>query len=566
MQSHTTETIGAVTVVCTSRTGPLTGHAMMVTDVRTATRAYGVTGDGYAPGGTFVTGGRAVPADSDPDLWLTLRIAATTSHADVTETAGGWTPRGDPMDAALTVAARKAGIERSDMLFRASEIATLPYSVRRGLMATFHRGLHGGTLTACVKGAPDRVLALCSHMQSDGARVPLDDVARASVLTANRLMATRGLRVIALARGNVDRPQEEGLANLTFAGLIGLSDPPAPGAAEAIEAFRQAGVRTVMLTGDQRETAAATAGELGLEHGSPAVLDGPELERMPDVDLRERLGRVNVFSRVTPQAVRRIVNGLRMRGEVVMMVGQRVTQAATLRSGTASAPAWRSATALDEVVSAIRQGRVYIDNVRKLVFYIVSCGLAGTLLFLGAGGFGWKMPVAHAVWLALVTAVFPALALKAEPAQPDVMQRPPRTLRAALMSPAYVRAIVVYAAFLTVATLLVVGWSRAAGIPAERAMTMNIMALGHAQLLHLGNARDRAPVLSPARAFANGPALFAVGLALTLQVMTVMAAPLREWLHLAPLAPIDWAVVAVAGVLPAIAGQLLKGTHRARMV
>jgi Ca2+-transporting ATPase len=364
----------------------------------------------------------------------------------------------------------------------------------------------------------------------------------------------------------VDRPQEDALANLTFAGLIGIADPPAPGAAEAIEVFRQAGVRTVMLTGDQRETAAAAAGELGLEHGSPSVLDGTELERMPDVDLRERLARVNVFSRVTPQAVRRIVNGLRMRGEVVMMVGQPVTQAATLRPGVIAVPAWRSASGLDEVLTAIRAGRVYIDNIHKLVFYIVSCGLAGTLLFLGAGGFGWKMPVAHAVWLALVTAVFPALALKAEPAQPDVMRRPPHTLRAALLSPAFVQAVVVYAAFLTVATLLVVGWSRAAGIPAERALTMNFMALGLAQLLHLGNARDRGPVLRPARAFANAPALLAVGLALTLQVATVAAAPLREWLQLAILTPMDWAVVAAAGVLPALAGQFLKGIHRVRAV
>jgi len=217
-------------------------------------------------------------------------------------------------------------------------------------------------------------------------------------------------------------------------------------------------------------------------------------------------------------------------------------------------------------VSAIRQGRVYIDNVRKLVFYIVSCGLAGTLLFLGAGGFGWRMPVSHAIWLALVTAVLPALALKVEPAQPDVMRRPPRTLRAALLSPAFVQAVVVYAALLTVATLLVVGWSRAMGIPAERAVTMNFMALGFAQLLHLGNARDRASVLSPARAFANGPALLAVALVLTLQVLTVTAAPLREWLRLTPLAAIDWVVVAAAGVLPALAGQLLKVTHRGRVV
>jgi Ca2+-transporting ATPase len=238
------------------------------------------------------------------------------------------------------------------------------------------------------------------------------------------------------------------------------------------------------------------------------------------------------------------VAGLEARGEVVAMVEDN--------------------RALEALGAAIQEGRVVQDNIRKFVFYLFSCGLAGTLLFVGAAVSGWPVPMlmAQALWLSLVTAAFPALALTAEPAQPDVMHRPPRSLRAALSSPTFFRAILFYATLLAAATLFVVAWSRYAGIPAGRAITMNFMALALAQLLHLGNARDSGPVLSAKRATANAFALTAVGVALALQVLAVGTAPLRHVLHLEPLTSGDWVVVVLAGLMPAVAGQVLKSFRR----
>jgi Ca2+-transporting ATPase len=471
------------------------------------------------------------------------------------------------MEAALVVAARKAGIERADILDRAPEIGDVPFTDARRLMATFHRQPVGESVLACVKGAPDRVLPLCRRVRVDGVEGPLDEAFRASILGANHLMAIRGLRVIAVASGPVAAADELALAALTFDGLIGIADPPVPGAPEAVEAFRQAGVRTVMVTGDQQEAAVAAAGELGIDYSALKVLDGSEVDALADEALRDRLADVNVFSRVGPGGKRRIVAGLQARGEVVAVLGGGAADAAALEAaGVGAVTQAGKGRPLDALGDAIQEGRTVLDNVRKFVFYVLSCGLAGTMLLAGAIAAGWpvRLLVVQALWLSLVTAVLPALALAAEPPQPDVMQRPPRHLRAALASPAFLRAVFFYAALLGGATLLVVGWSRYAGVPAGRAITMNFMALALAQVFHLGNARDTRPVIRLKRVLANRFALGAVGLVIALQVLAVTAPPLRQLLHLEPLGRTEWLVVIVAGLIPAVAGQAVKALRSGR--
>jgi Ca2+-transporting ATPase len=565
MQLQTAEALGGVTVVCADKTGALTGESMMVTDVRTATRAYGVTGEAYEPKGSFVLAGRTVRAADDPDLLFALRTAALANRSEVGWSERGWQPVGDRMEAALVVAARKAGIERTDILDRAPEIGDVPFTDARRLMATFHRQAVGESVLACVKGAPDRVLPLCRRVRVDGVERPLDDAFRASIIGANHLMAIRGLRVIAVASGPVVAADELALAALTFDGLIGIADPPVPGAPEAVEALRRAGVRTVMVTGDQQEAAVAAAGELGIDYSALKVLDGPEVDALADEALRDRLADVNVFSRVGPRGKRRIVAGLQARGEVVAVLGRGgapAVEAAGVSVGTQAG----KGRPLDALGEAIQEGRTVLDNVRKFVLYVLSCGLAGTMLLAGAIAAGWpvRLLVVQALWLSLVTAVLPALALAAEPPQPDVMQRPPRDLRAALASPAFLRAIFFYAALLGGATLLVVGWSWYADVPAGRAITMNFMALALAQVFHLGNARDTRPVIRLRRILANRFALGAVGLVIALQVLAVTAPPLRQLLHLEPLGRTEWLVVIGAGLIPAVAGQAVKALRSGR--
>lgn len=567
MQLRTAETLGGVTVICASKAGALAGDAMMVTDVRTATRAYGVTGDGYAPTGSFVRERRTVTPAAEPDLLFALRTAALANRSGAVWSEQGWRALGDPLEAALVVAARKAGIERADIVSRAPEIHALPFTAARGMMATFHRQPADNLVLACVKGNPDRVLPLCRGVRVGGAEAPFDQTILAGLLNANHLLAIRGLTVIAVASGTVDGADESALNGLTLDGLIGVMAPPAAGAPEAIEAFRQAGVRTVLLTADQRETAVAAAGELGIDYSPLKVLDGREVDALDDEALCERVADVNVFSRVGPEAKRRIVAGFQARGEVVAVVGDTVGDVDALQVADvhlATAPSGRRP--LEVLTQAILEGRVYVDNIQKFVFYLFSCGLAGTLLLAGAAAAGWPVALLaiQALWLSLVTAVFPALALAAEPPQPDVMQRPPRNLRAALLSRSFVRAIIVYGLLMAAATLLVVAWSWSVGVDAGHAVTMNFMALALAQLLHLGNARDLRPVVTPRRAFANRFALLAVGVVVVLQVLAVTTEPLRWLLHLEPLAAAEWLVVIVAGLIPAVAGQVFKTLRRGK--
>src|SRR5918994_2633502 len=252
---------------------------------------------------------------------VALRIGALVNRADAMRSPNGWIARGDPTEAALIVAARKAGIERHAAIDRLPEVGEVPFSSERKLMATFHRT--GDGLEAYVKGAPQRVLDTCT----------LDETAREAVLAQNREMAARGLRVLGLSFGRVTDLDESALTGLTFGGLIGMIDPAAPGVKDTIQRFRAAGVSTVMVTGDQRLTAEAVARDLGLadEMQAGASIDGRELERLPDDELGERLPRIAVFSRISPEAKLRFVKDYQRRGEIVAMLGDGVNDAAALR-------------------------------------------------------------------------------------------------------------------------------------------------------------------------------------------------------------------------------------------
>ena len=570
------ETLGSVTVICTDKTGTLTAAAMEVTSLRTATREITVTGCGYAPEGAFVVEGRDILAAEDPDLLAMLRVCALANRADAVRTQTGWIARGDPTEAALVVVARKAGVERTDLVSSLPEVGEVPFSSRRQLMATFHRD--GTRTVAFVKGAPQRVLDLCGFVLTNGSARPMSAGERLSLLDANRQMALAGRRVLALAFGDVAVAEEAALTNLVFAGLAGMHDPPAPGVKEAIRTFGAAGVRTVMITGDQSGTAMAIARELGLASADSLALEGSEIDRLSDEALAGRLRDASVFSRVSPEAKLRVVSGYQRNGEIVAMLGDGVNDAAALKKadvgvtmGGRGTDAAREAAAVvlqddrfETIGVAIEEGRVVFDNIRKFVFYLFSCNLAEIVVLLGAGLAGMPPPLLpiQILWLNLVTDTFPALALAAEPAVDDVMRRPPRDPRSDILSPAFMRSTAFYGVLIATPVFLVMWWSAAASVPRDRAMTMSFMVLSLAQLLHLGNARDDRPVVRPRRVIANLAALIAVAFSLALQVITVLSPSLRGLLHLTPLTASDWIVVSVASLVPAVVGQTLKGLRR----
>jgi Ca2+-transporting ATPase len=552
------ESLGSTTVVCTDKTRTLTSGKMTVVRV-------------WSSRGEAALG---QPAAESAGILQPLLEAATLASrpapesrrpADSTSTAVG-----DPVDLAMFHAAEAVGIDRSRLTAERPKVGELPFSSERKLMASFHR--IGDATVAYVKGAPRAVLAISGKVSGADGEHALDEARRSEILEANNGMARDGLRVLAVASGTVSDTTESSLANLTFLGLLGLEDPPAESVLETIGRLRSAGLRTVMLTGDQRLTAEAIGRRLGLLDREQRAIDGRELDRMSSEELAAAIGQVAAFSRITPEHKLRIVQGLRARHEIVAMLGDGVNDAAALKQadvgvamGIRGTDVAKQAASIvlrddrfDTIAAAVEEGRIIFDNIRKFVFYLFSCNVAEILVLLCAGLAGLPLPLLplQLLWLNLVTDTFPALALAMEPAETDVMARPPRRPDEAILSGPFLTTIFVYAALITISTLSAFLW--ALETSAAHATTVAFMTLAFAQTAHLGNARSERIVLHPGPATANPFALAGAGISIALQLAAALVPPLASLLHVTPLGGADWAVIVGFALVPAVVGQGIK--------
>ncbi|MDQ3171762.1 MAG: cation-transporting P-type ATPase [Acidobacteriota bacterium] len=502
------ETLGSTTVVCTDKTLTLTTGEM------TLTRLW--------------FDGRAMRPEDAPRALMEIGVLASTAD--------------DPLDHAILVAGERSGIVRAQLDRDRPARGAISFTSARKFVASFHE--HRG-ITAYIKGAPERLLELSETVAGETGPRVLDETAHRAITEANAAMASQGLRVLAFATKPVARANEAALTGLTFEGLAGFIDPPAEGVKEAIATLTRAGLRTIMITGDQRLTAEAIARELGVDE---------------------------VHSRVSPEDKLHIVERLQEAGEIVAMLGDGVNDAAALkradvgvamgRRGTDVAKEAAAIVLQDDrfgtVAAAVEEGRVIYANIRKFVFYLFSCNLAEVLVLLLAGVAGLPLPLLplQILWLNMLTDTFPALALAVEPSDTDVMLQPPRNPREAILSGAFLMGVAFYAGLITVATLGAFVW--ALGAAPDRATTVAFMTLAFAQIFHLGNARSAGAVLRPASITANGWALAGAGVAITLQMVALLYAPLRNVLHLVPLEARDWLVVVACAAMPAIVGQTIK--------
>lgn len=558
------ESLGSVTVVCTDKTGTLTAGEMVATRLWVGGTEHQITGTGYAPGGEIT------PPLTDGARHA-VEAAVLAGRGDAVEEGTGWVAHGDPTDVALLVLGRRVGVRRSDLHTRWPEVGDVPFTSHLRLMATFHRETAGAAdaVRAAVKGAPQAILDRCSHwMGPEGTPLPLTSETRATIDAVNATYASDGLRVIAMAEARGVDATESALHDLTFLGLAGLIDPPADGVRDTIARFREAGIRTVMITGDQALTARAIGLDLGVITEDDTVVTGQTVDAWSDQALRDALPSVGAYSRVSPDAKLRIVAGLQAHGEIVAVLGDGVNDAAALKQADVGVAMGQRGTdvardAADVVLqddwfptigAAIEEGRVIYDNIRKFVFYLFSCNLAEIFVLLVAGAFGAApLTAIQILWLNLVTDTFPALALAMEPAEPGVMTRRPRDPQAALLTRNFLQSITTHATLLAAVTLGAFVWARATH-PAE-ASTVAFMTLALAQLFHLGTARSHDPVLAPTRIVANPWALGAVALVVALQVVSVSAEPLQRVLRTESLSVVAWAVTIAFAAVPAIAAQ-----------
>jgi len=549
------EALGSTTVVCTDKTRTLTSGAMTVVEVWARGRRVDLS--------------KLDDSDTPRQAVEALLLAAALASREQAGREDGDAPIGDPVDRAALDAAARAGIERTAWVAEHPERGVLPFSSERQLRASFHEA-EGGTV-AFVKGAPRRIVELCGSVAMPDGGTALDAEGRERLLDANEELAGRGLRVLAVAHGRVDGTDEKSLRDLTCLGFIGMLDPPAQGVPETIRALDAAGLRTIMLTGDQRLTAQAIGRQLGLPVDA-GVLDGRDVDRLSEDALRERVASASVFSRISPEHKLRIVEALQSRGEIVAMLGDGVNDAPALKRadvgvamGQRGTDVAREAASIvlqddrfETIAAAVEEGRVIYDNIRKFVFYLFSCNVAEVLVLLLAGLAGYPHPLRplQILWLNMVTDTIPALALAMEPADREVMRRPPRPPGEALLSRRFLGSIALYGSFITVVTLIAFLWTLDRGV--DHARTVAFMTLALAQIFHLGNARSVGPVIAPARAFANRYALAAVATSIALQAIALGVGPVATVLHVTALGQSDYFLIGGLAILPAIAGQAIK--------
>ncbi len=556
------ETLGSVTVICTDKTGTLTTGHMQVVRVEGLTFALDVAWEG--------DDARLESADRGAgELEATLEVATLVNRS---RTEGAGTTEeilGDPTDVALWEWVKALGRNPSTTRERMVVEREIPFTSDRMIAATL-AGEPGDEPRWRVKGAPERVLERCDRVLSEGREIPLDDASRAALLERNERLAEQGLRVLGCAVGDGRSRVPRGL---TFVGLMGLLDPPAPGVEATARVFAEAGIRTLVVTGDQLPTATAVARRAGLLPSERSVaVDAGRLHELAEGELQTLLDEAVVLARVAPAEKLRVVDALRRSGQVVAMLGDGVNDAAALkRADVGVAMGKRGADVAKEaadiillddrfatVGAAIEEGRVIFENIRKFIYYLFSCNLAEVLVILVAGVVGWPTPLLplQILWLNLVTDTVPALALALEPAEAGIMSRRPRAPGSAILERREIGSMFGFAALIALVTLVAFVIGLASGT--AHASTLAFFTLAFAQIFHLGNARGVGAVLSRARMLASPWALAAVAVASALQLLALGVDGLASALRLTVPTGTEWLVVLGLAAIPAVVGQVWK--------
>jgi len=581
------ETLGCATVICSDKTGTLTQNKMQVTRMYVGGSTVSVTGSGYEPEGEFRAEDGGPTDPGDPDLEMLLRIGLLCNDAVLQRSEGdedevGWQVAGDPTEGALVVASTKAGLEKESAEAASPRVEEIPFDSERKRMTTFHRTEDGGCV-AYVKGAPDALLERCTGVWELGDVRPLDAAARERISEQNQEMAGSALRVLGAAYRRFDAVPEspsadEAEKDMVFVGLWGMIDAPRPEVADAVRVCRGAGIRPVMITGDYRLTAEAIARELGMLEADALVLTGADLDRMSDEELREQVGRVAVYARVSPEHKMRIVDALREHGQVVAMTGDGVNDAPALKrsdigvamgiTGTDVAKETADMVLTDDnfasIVGAVEEGRAIFDNIRRFTFYLLSCNLGEVLIVFIPIMAGWGRPLEpiQILWINLLTDGLPALALGVEPPERDIMKRPPRHPQEG-----------VFNRTTSLVTLLVGGLVAFAVLGAylvglqvwpERAMTLAFATLVLDELWRSFAYRSEKYTIFQLGLFTNKPLFAAVSSSLVLLIAVIFIPGLHSVFKTSFLTLHQWATVLAFSVIPFVVVEAVKGVRQLR--
>ncbi|MEN8169617.1 MAG: cation-transporting P-type ATPase [Pseudomonadota bacterium] len=540
------ETLGAVTVICSDKTGTLTRNEMTVRIIATANSLFELGGTGYDPHGAISTENGEVLPDERPLLLEALRAVVLCNDTSLEKNNGEWLVHGDPMEGALLVAGLKAGLDIEEEAKQYPRTDLIPFESEHRFMATLHHS-HTGDDFIFLKGAPERVLEMCTRQRLVDGNQPLDSN---YWLTHIEKMAHQGQRVLAIAFKQASDEQTElkfsDVENdLIMLGLFGLIDPPREEAIEAIQACNKAGIRVKMITGDHGATALAIARQLKLVN-TDDVLSGQNLELMTENELQQRVQDVDVYARVNPEHKLNLVKLLQKQGLIVAMTGDGVNDAPALKradvgtamgqNGTEAAKDAAEMILADDnfasITHAVEEGRTVYHNLRKAILFILPTNGGEALIILAAILFGFhQLPLTpvQILWVNMITAVTLALALTFEPPEKDVMLRPPRNANEAVLTPHLIWRIAFVSIILMCGTFGLFIWEMERGVSIEHARTVAVNTLVMFEIFYLFNSRYiTASVFNWTGLTGNRYVLIAISILIIFQISFTYLTPMQS--------------------------------------
>ncbi|QBQ55243.1 HAD-IC family P-type ATPase [Nitrosococcus wardiae] len=551
------ETLGAVNVICSDKTGTLTRNEMTVRTITTADEVFEVSGVGYNPHGGFSRQGQVIQMEDYPELGELCRAGLLCNDANLHNVESQWVIQGDPTEASLVSLAMKANLipelEREEW----RRVDVIPFESEHRFMATLHCDRVGHAFIY-LKGAPERVLEMCHRQRSQGEDQPLD-----LRYWHERIqeMASQGKRVLAVAFQATDINHcslrfEDVQGGLTLLGLLGIIDPPRTEAIAAVKECQEAGIRVKMITGDHLLTAQAISQQLGLKHSHKA-LAGAELENMDEEALGKEVLEVDVFARASPEHKLRLVKALQAQGRVVAMTGDGVNDAPALKradvgiamghKGTEVAKEAAEAVLADDnfasIAQAVKEGRTVYDNLKKSILFILPTNGGEAVALIAAILLGYMLPITpvQILWINMVTAVTLALALAFEPPEGNVMRRRPRDPRKPILSGFFIWRIIFVSAILVAGTFGLFLWYREQGASIEYARTIAVNTLVMFEIFYLLNTRYiTSSVLSREGLLGNRYVLIAIAVVIGLQWLFTYTGPMQQLFASVALGLHDW--------------------------
>lgn len=576
------ETLGATTVICTDKTGTLTKNEMTVTRLYVDGRTIEVSGEGYVPEGVFVEGGQPL-GHLMPGVRALLETAVLCNGATLQEQEGTWSVLGDPTEGALLVVAAKQRLHKSQLEATHSLAAEIPFDPDRKMM-TVIRQTPGGPV-AYVKGASDVLLSRCEGvMTADGAVRPLTESDRQRIVAANAAFAHEALRVLGMARRSLDAtrldaPPDDVERELVFLGLAAMKDPLRSETKQAVQQCREAGIRTVMITGDHKDTAVAIAKELGLANGDGSAFTGTDINNVTGEQLAQCVERVTVYARVTAEHKLGIVRAWKKRGAIVAMTGDGVNDAPAVKAADIGVAMGLTGTDVTKeaadmvvtddnfasIVSAVEEGRTIYANILKAVHFLLSCNVSEILVMLVATLVGSPLPLLpiQILWINLVTDGLPALALAVDPPEPDVMRRPPLDPRAPVLEKG--RLVLMGSQGLLLAAVAVLAFALSfyvQGQSLEQARTLTFVVMVLAQLFHAFACRSTEHSIFTLGFLTNQALVAAVVLSAALQGLIVQLPWTQDIFKVVPLDAEQWLLAVALSLAPMVLGEVRKAVTR----